>query len=253
MQFVDGADAIAGDLPSSATLRLPVPLEAGDALGSGVQRLSTLQRVRADLEQAVREIDEHVVVVGGDCGVAVAAVSAVAADDLALVWLDAHPDANTPETSPSGAFAGMVLRSILGEGPEGLTLDPGAVTSSRVVLAGIRSLDLEEELFIAGEGIRMLPAAALTDHAALADAVAATGATRVFVHVDLDVLDPSEIAGVASAQPFGVATADLVASIRALRERFPLAGASLAGFSPSSPPAAFDDLGTILRIVGALA
>jgi arginase len=50
-----------------------------------------------------------------------------------------------------------------------------------------------------------------------------------------------------------VSTADLVGSIRALRARLPLAGASLTEFSPSSPDAAVDDLGTILRIVGALA
>lgn len=253
MRLVDGAEAIAGDLPASATIRLEVPLEAGDALGSGVHRLSSLQRVRVDVESAVAEIDDTVVLVGGDCGVVVGAVAALQSDDLAVVWLDAHPDSNSPETSPSGAFSGMALRSILGDGPDGLRLEPGAVAPSRVVLAGTRELDLQEELFVTGEGIRMLPSAALADPSALGDAVAATGASRVFVHVDLDVLDPAEISGVGSAQPFGLTTVDLVSSIRALRERFPLVGASLTGFSPSSPEAAVDDLGTILRIVGALA
>jgi len=73
------------------------------------------------------------------------------------------------------------------------------------------------------------------------------------VHVDLDVLDPSEMAGIGHPEPFGVSTADLIAGLRRLRERVPVAGASLTEFSPSSPEAAFDDLGTILRIIGALA
>jgi arginase len=253
MRLRDGAEVIAGDLPRSATDHLPVPLEAGDALGSGVHRLSAVARVRDDLEAFVRAAGERVVVIGGDCGVAVGAVAAVAAPDVAVVWFDAHADVNTPESSPSGAFSGMVLRSILGEGSAPVALEKGLVSSSRVVLAGARSLDLEEELFVVGEGIRMLSADALSSHEALADAVAATGATTVYVHVDLDVLDPSEISGVQSAEPFGVASADVVASIRALRTRFPLVGASLAGFAPSSPEAAVDDLGTILRIVGALA
>ncbi|MFG6502714.1 arginase family protein [Microbacterium sp. P05] len=253
MQLIDGAEAIAGDLPTSATVRLPVPLEAGDPLGTTVQRLSALQRVRRDLEVAVRATKDTVIVVGGDCSVAVGAVAAVAEADVALVWLDAHPDAHTPETSPSGAFCGMALRSILGEGPELLTLPTGAVSPTRVILAGTRSLDLEEELFVAGEGIRMLPAATLSEHDALAEAVAATGAARVYVHVDLDVLDPAEISGIGSADPFGVSTADLVASLRSLHARVPLVGASITGFAPSSPAAAVDDLGTILRIIGALA
>ena len=131
MQLVDGAEAIAGDLPTSATVRLDVPLEAGDSLGSTVHRLSALQRVRTELEQTVRAIDDRVVVVGGDCGVAVGGIAAVQGDDLAVVWFDAHPDVNTPDTSPSGAFGGMALRSILGDGPDGLTLEPGAVPPSR--------------------------------------------------------------------------------------------------------------------------
>jgi arginase len=253
MQLVDGAQAIAGDLPKSATTMLDVPLEAGDSLGSGVLRLSTLQRVRAAVEDAVRQAEDPVILVGGDCGVSVGGVAAVAGDDLALVWLDGHVDSHNPETSSTGAFHGMVLRSILGDGPEGMTLEPGAVPPSRVVLAGSRELDLEEELYVAGSEIRMLPAADFSDHEALAAAVVATGASRVYVHVDLDVLDPSEISGIGFPVPFGVSTLDLVASIRALRARVPLAGASITEFSPSSPEAAVDDLGTILRIVGALA
>jgi arginase len=253
MQLVDGAQAIAGDLPKSATMTLDVPLEAGDSLGSGVQRLSALQRVRAAVEDAVKNADEPVVVVGGDCGVTVGGVAAVAGDDLALVWLDGHVDSHNPETSSTGAFHGMVLRSILGDGPDGMTLATGVIPPSRVVLAGSRALDLEEELYVAGSEIRMLPAADLSDPKALADAVVATGASRVYVHVDLDVLDPSQITGIGFPVPFGVSTADLVASIRALRARIPLAGASLTEFSPSSPEAAVDDLGTILRIIGALA
>ena len=253
MRLVDGAEAIAGDLPRSATVRLDIPLEAGDALGSDVHRLSALHRVRGLVEEAIRDGDGPAVVIGGDCGVALGAVAAVAGDDLAVVWLDAHADAHNPETSASGAFHGMVLRSILGDGPDGMTIDAGIVPPDRVVLAGARSLDLEEELYVTGSEIRMLSSTDLGDHEALADAVVATGASRVYVHVDLDVLDPAEITGIGYPEPFGVTTADLVASIRALRARVPLAGASLTEFAPSSPEAAVDDLGTILRIVGALA
>lgn len=253
MQLIDGADAIAGDLPRASTAVLdPLP-EAGDAQGTGVHRLSALVRMRALVEDELRSGDGPAVVVGGDSGVALAAVSAVADDDgLAVVWLDAHADLHTPETSPSGAFHGMVLRAIAGDGEEMLRLSPG-IPASRLVLAGTRTMATEEVRYAAENDLRRLTAEDLRDPDALAETVAATGAARVFVHVDLDVLDPAEINGIALPEPFGVRAADLVASLRRLRERFPLVGASLTEFSPSSPAAAVDDLGTILRIVGALA
>ncbi|HBR89778.1 MAG TPA: arginase, partial [Microbacterium sp.] len=85
------------------------------------------------------------------------------------------------------------------------------------------------------------------------EAVAATGATRVHIHVDLDVLDPAAMSGVSQPVPFGPSVAEVVAAIRAVREVLPCAGATLTGFSPVSPDAAVDDLGAILRIIGALA
>ena len=61
------------------------------------------------------------------------------------------------------------------------------------------------------------------------------------------------IGGVALPVPFGLSLEHLLAALGALRARVPLVGASIAGFAPASPAAAIDDLGTILRVVGALA
>ncbi|HWI31268.1 MAG TPA: arginase family protein [Microbacterium sp.] len=255
MRLGDGAHAIADDLPRSATTVLDVPSEAGESLGTGLHRLSALLRTRALVDEALAPLTEPVLLVGGDCGVSVGAVAHAAAqgNDLAVVWFDAHPDLHSPETSPSGAFGGMVLRAILGEGVRGLTLEPGLVPPSRVVLAGTRSFDDAEQEYAAAHALTAVAADAFAEAGSLAGAVRATGAGRVFVHVDLDVLDPSEISGVTSAQPFGLTVAQLVAAIGALRAEVPLAGAAITGFSPSTPAAAIDDLGAILRIVGALA
>ena len=155
MQLVDGAEAIAGDLPRAATTVLEVPTEAGDAHGTAVHRLSALVRMRQRIEDAVRASDEPAIVVGGDCGVALGSVSAVSGDDLAVVWIDAHADLNTPASSPSGAFHGMVLRAITGEGEEIHRLEPG-VSPTRIVLAGTRALDAEEQRFIDAHGVRVL-------------------------------------------------------------------------------------------------
>jgi arginase len=255
MQLIDGAQAIAGDLPRASCTTVDIPLEAGEAVETGVHRFSTLRHTRELVDLELAPISEPVILIGGDCGVSVGAIGHAARrhPDLAVVWLDAHPDLHTPESSTSGAYSGMALRAILGEGAEGLVLAPGSVTTDRLVLAGAREYEPAEEDAATELGITTLEAGDLSDADALATAVAATGATAVYIHVDLDVLDPAAMSGVTASVPFGVSLADLIAAISRVRAAVPLAGSSITGFAPSSPAAAVDDLGTILRIVGALA
>jgi arginase len=257
MQLIDGAQAIAGDLPRTSCTIVEIPYEAGESVETGIQRFSALARVRAMAAAALAEHDhgDALVMIGGDCGIAVPAVERAAGhhEKLAVVWFDAHPDLHTPASSESGAFSGMALRAVLGDVPAPLGLAPGTVLAERVVLVGARDYDPAEEDAVATIGIGVRDAGDLADGQALADAVAATGADAVYVHVDLDVLDPAHISGVTAPVPFGISGAELVAAIAALRSRLPLAGASISGFAPPTPASAVDDLGTILRIVGALA
>ena len=205
MRLAEGAEAIREDLPSARVVDVPVPLEAGDDQGGHIARFSSLRLVRERLTDALGDVDGLPVVVGGDCSVSAAAIAHAAAHhDIAVVWFDAHPDLNSPQNSPSGAFAGMVLRSLI---------DDGTVAAGRVVLAGARSWDPGEETFAQEHGIRSVDADALLDPAALAEAVVATGAAAVYIHIDLDVLDPGEFAGLLDPEPFGVSPASLVAAI----------------------------------------
>lgn len=253
MQLVDGAEAIAGDLPASASTHIEVPAEAGESLGTAVRRLSSLQRATAAIRDAVLGGEGPAIVIGGDCSVTLGAVEAVAGEDLAVLWLDAHADLHIPDTSPSGALHGMVLRAILGDGVEGARLPAGAVTPDRVILAGVRELDEPERAAIAALGIRLLSPADLAVAERVADAVAATGARRVYIHLDVDVLDPADLEAMTYPVPFGPRATEVIAAIRAVRARMPIAGASLTEFAPSSSAAAASDLPTVLRLIGALA
>jgi arginase len=173
--------------------------------------------------------------------------------DIALVWFDAHPDLHTSDSSQSGGFGGMVLRAILGEGVNGLSLDPDArITPDKVVLAGVRDIDPAEDVFITEQAIPLVPVESFGTPDALVAAVKRTGAEHIYLHIDLDVLDPATIIGLSNIYPFGLAVENLTAAIVALRAEFALAGATIAGFAPSSPEAASDDLPSILRIIGAL-
>ncbi|MWB98808.1 arginase family protein [Agromyces seonyuensis] len=257
MSHADGAHAIAGDLPSRATRFVDVPTEAGESLGSGVKRYSTLARVRERIAAALAEAPGWPFLVGGDCGVSVSALEHLrqrdADDGLAVLWLDAHPDLHSPESSPSGGFGGMSLRAILGDGAEGLALrSPHALAPSRLVIGGARSIDPGEHDYAEAHGIPLLTVEDLADPAVVIGALEAAGARSVYVHVDLDVLDPGALSGLSYPLPFGASAETLAALLRAVATRFPVAGAAVAGFAPGSPEQANDDLPTILRLIGAV-
>jgi arginase len=252
LRLGDGAEAIRGDLPAGSTRVVEVPMEAGDELGSGLARLGSLQLVRERTRAVLADVPDWALAVGGDCGISLAPIEHAlekTGGDLAVVWFDAHADLNTLASSPSGAFSGMVLRTLLGDGVDGLV--PAApLAANRIVLAGVRSVDDDEDAFVTETAVACMRVDEL--ESGLVAAVETTGAASVYLHIDLDVLDPAEFEGVGEPVPFGVSAAQLVRSIRAIKARFAVVGASIAGFSPASVGAAADDLPTILRIIGAL-
>src|SRR5207248_6613842 len=94
------------------------------------------------------DLPERPLVLGGCCCSHVGAVEGLATrhDRLAVVWLDAHGDLNTPESSPSGNEWGMPLRMLI---------DGGAIDAEHVALVGARNLDPPEEEFIAASGVHV--------------------------------------------------------------------------------------------------
>jgi arginase len=217
-----GAAELAGLIPADRRVRVAVAEDGADALAR------TLAAVRA------AGFDDRTVTVGGDCGVELGPVEAALSaygEGLAVVWFDAHGDLNTPASSPSGAFHGMVLRTLLGDGPD--ELRPRLVLKpSQVVLAGVRALDPPEKEYVAEHEIAHVPVAEL---ASLPSVVAMTGARAVYVHIDLDVLDPAFFASVGCPEPGGVSPASLIAALRGLAGRFTIAGVGLTEYEPSRP------------------
>lgn len=268
MQLVDGADLLREDLPRSATREVAVPLEAGDAMGTPVARLSSVLRAHEEARK-VHSALAHMalngsvaggpaITLGGDAAISLAGIEAAvnAANEapVAVIWFDANPTLQHPSTSPSGAAAGMVLRHALGDGAPDLALRQ-PVDPALVSFVGTRAADVEESAEIARFGIPLLPHDGdAPEHLAerVSAHLVASGASRVFVHIDLDVLDPASFSAVHSSVPFGLSTAQLIAAVRAAVATLPLAGATICEFAPASAEVASDDLPTVLRILGAL-
>ena len=149
-------------------------------------------------------------VLGGDHSIAVGTVSGIAAfahsqgKKLGLLWVDAHGDINTPETSPSGNIHGMPLAALLGFGAPELTSVGGPtpkVDPANVALVGIRSLDAGEKKRLKETGVQVHTMSDLDRHgvpSVMKRALAQVTAGTDFVHVslDLDAVDPSVTPGV---------------------------------------------------------
>lgn len=245
MRLAQGAEAIAADLPARATETIEVPLEAGDAEGTGIHRFSSIRLVRERLGRTLADLEdgELAVVIGGDCGVEFAGVERAARRGrVVLLWADAHADLNTPDTSPSGAYHGMVLRDMI---------DAGLVAAADVVMLGVRALDDAEAEAAERFGIPTVQPDAVGE----AIAARAGDDAVLYVHVDLDVLDPAIMGSVGFAEPFGLSLDELLGAIRAARAATPLGGAGLTEYAPAAdadPELLADEAATILRIIGAL-
>ncbi|MFB9967462.1 GNAT family N-acetyltransferase [Sinosporangium siamense] len=197
----------------------------------------TLAETARHVHEALSTAGERfVVTVGGDCGVELAPISAAArrhegGNGLAVVWFDAHGDLNTPASSPSGAFHGMVLRTLLGEGPPDLVPEL-PLRPEQVILAGVRALDPAEQDYVDATGITHI---AKPDPAALVEAIRRTGATAVYIHIDLDVLDPRTFTSVGVPEPDGFLPDELVDHVVALAERFDVVGLGITEYEPTRP------------------
>jgi arginase len=172
------------------------------------------------------------------------------------VWFDAHADFNTPETTTTGFTDGMGLAVVVGHCWNEMARDvPGfsAVAERDVVQAGVRAMEPAEEERLAASEVSVVGADRIGQEGPGALEAALDGLKsrvgRVYVHLDLDVLDP-ERAGKANefAPEGGLGAEDLKTALGVLRERFAVAAAGIASYDP-----AFDADGRVLAVALACA
>jgi arginase len=237
-----GARAAAGLFGAAGFVEIDTPREEALTVEEGVLGLAS---IAARLQQTLAAIStrqpSRILTLGGTCGAELAPVSYLNAHyrgDLAVVWLDAHADLNTPESSPSGRFHGMVLRTLLGAGPLVLVNPlPRRLAPNQIVLAGARDLDRDEVTFVSNASISLLAPADAIVPDRVTGRIRSAGFSRVYVHLDLDVLDPVEFPDVLVPAPGGLSAENVAALVRDLATRFEMVGFSVVEFRPRSADA----------------
>jgi arginase len=185
-------------------------LKVGDERARYLGEIARAAAVIARKIGRIMGLGHFPLVLGGDHSIAVGTVSGIAAhaqrqdQRVGLLWVDAHGDINTPETSPSGNIHGMPLATLLGFGAgelTGVAGPPPKVHPANVALVGIRSLDAGEKKRLKETGVQVHTMSDIDRHGVhriMQKALARVTDGTDYVHVsfDLDAVDPTVAPGV---------------------------------------------------------
>jgi arginase len=244
------AETLAGEL-GAATVVVEADGGARNEIGASMDVVRAIARTVRDVVAG----GDFPLVLAGTCSSALGVVAGLGSPTgLGVVWFDAHGDFNTPETSPTGFFDGMPLAMLTGSGWTALRAGVDGlrpIDETNVVLVGARDLDAaEEERLDRSRVHRLRPEEPLEP---ALDALA-TRVRDVYLHVDLDILDPSEGQANRYRSEDGPTAEEVASAIGAVAQRFTFRAAALTAYEP-----VYDPDGTIpgaaaliaRRIVGA--
>jgi len=193
-----------------------VPVEQAEASPEGDSRAKYLPQVAAACSRLAALVEQTLergsvpLVLGGDHSVAVGSVSGVSRyfrgrnQTAGLIWLDAHADMNTPESSPSGNVHGMPLACILGMGPPelaGLLGYRPKIAPRNAVIVGLRDVDQLEKPHVRESGVRAFTMRDIDERglrAVMEEAIrmASDGTAGFHLSLDMDFVDPQHAPGV---------------------------------------------------------
>ncbi|MEO7002538.1 MAG: arginase [Ktedonobacterales bacterium] len=198
----------------------PVAVSEPETRSPGEPRLKYLEQIVAASEQLAMRVKACLddgaipVTLGGDHSVALGSISGAAGvyKRLGVIWIDAHADFNTDETSPSGNIHGMILAALAGLGDSRLVNVGGAgphVSPQRIAIVGAREIDPDEQRLLREQHVHVWTMSDIDRRgmeAVFSDAlrVATDDADGLHVSFDLDAVDPTEAPGVGTPVPGGI-------------------------------------------------
>jgi len=182
--------------------------------------------------RASREARAFPIVLSGNCNASAGTVSGCGAESTGIVWFDGHGEATTPETTKSGFLDGMPISILVGRAWHTLARNiPGfsPIPGNRIVLFGARDIEPAETTLLEESGVHQVATVEQLKKVlpALAKAV-----ESIYVHVDLDVLDPSVATSNLWTPPKGISLETLIDAIEAVKAHGQIAALGIASYDP---------------------
>jgi arginase len=224
----------AGHAVSTEHVELPAGASTAEIAAAFTLAAQLAGRVRAARAEGALPI-----VLAGNCASAIGTLSGLDDAAPAVIWLDAHADLNTPDTTRSGFLDGMALAIATGRcwGAMAAAV-PGfrPIPDANVCLVGTRDLDPAEIDLLDASGIGAVHPHYAFLHLAAALDLVRTNAETAYLHIDLDVLDPEEGRVNQFGVPGGFLLGQMIAVIRMIRQRFQIGAVALTAYDSGGDP-----------------
>ena len=221
----------------------PATHAAGDPKLKYLDQIVTCAQVVARTVRDCIERTSIPIVLGGDHSIALGSIGGAAnalGGEMGVIWMDAHGDFNTGETTPSGNIHGMILAALAGYGDPRLVHATGEgrrVDPRRIAIVGARDLDDGERRLLREAGVHVytmtdIDRRGISDVTGEALALAGEGARGVYLSFDLDVVDPTEAPGVGTPVPGGITYREAHLAMELVAESGRLVGMDLVEVNP---------------------
>lgn len=217
------------------TLTVPISNDINRVEENGILSYrEILNQTKAALNLIEKENPGKIVTLGGDYSVSVVPFTYLARkynNDVAMVWIDAHPDITLPDDKTYNGYHAMAVTAIMGRGNKKLVSElPAQISADKILFVGIRDWERQEIKDRQQEyGIKHLtPDEVKIDSTKVIDWLKSTGAKHVVIHFDMDVLDPNEIIAAVGVVPNGIKMDEAARVINDISKEFNLIGLTVA-------------------------
>jgi arginase len=243
----EGIESLGHEIHESGNVGVPIP-EMCHSDDPRLRNVDCVVPVARDLMTQVAFVIEHghfPIVLGGDHSLSLGSVRGAAQKKkLGLIWVDAHGDFNTHETTPSGNIHGMPLAALAGLGHDKLVClgDPhpgprAAVDPGRIAIVGARDLDEQEKDNLRRAGVRVFSMPQIDSYGINtvmqeAIAIASAGTDGIYLSVDMDSIDPLYAPGVGTSVPGGLTYREIHLVCEMMAETGKVVGMDLVEVNP---------------------
>ena len=200
-----------------------------------IQSSFELMRMLSDAVRAAQDASRFPIVLAGNCNTPVGTLAGLGMGSIGVAWFDAHADFNTPETTTSGFLDGTAVAIISGRCWTQLAATvPGfsPVSDNRICLIGTRDIDSLESVLLDDSSVTVVRPRHLRESLSRSLQVLSEHVERIYVHIDLDVLDASVAAANTFAVSGGLTLDDARYALSEIADNFAIGGVTLSAFDP---------------------
>ena len=217
------------------TITIPISEDTNRIEENGIIDYKPILKQTKEALNIIKELNpDKILTLGGECSVSVVPFTYLAEkynNDIAVIWIDAHPDITLPEDKTYNGYHAMAVTAIMGKGDKDIisTL-PAQITPDKILFVGLRDWEREEIKKRQKEyNMKHLTPDEVSENSSkILEWIKNTGVKHVVIHFDMDVLEPNEIIPAVGVVPDGMKINEVIRVINDISKEYDIAGLTVA-------------------------